>query len=84
MITPGVHGETTVKMMEQISRDLGNYIDRKLLEKDREQMIAAIEQTGEDVIITDVEGTIEYVNPVFEQHNRLFQQRSHRADPTHS
>ncbi|MBD3226031.1 MAG: PAS domain S-box protein [Caldithrix sp.] len=36
-------------------------------EAERERMFAAIEQAGESIIITDKEGTIEYVNPAFER-----------------
>jgi PAS domain S-box-containing protein len=34
---------------------------------ERERLLSAIEQTGEMIIITDSEGTIQYVNPAFEQ-----------------
>ncbi len=41
--------------------------DRKVAEAERVRLMAAIEQSAETVVITDVDGTIEYVNPVFEQ-----------------
>ncbi|HER63500.1 MAG TPA: PAS domain-containing sensor histidine kinase [Desulfobacteraceae bacterium] len=34
---------------------------------ERERLLSAIEQTGEMIVITDSEGTIQYVNPAFEQ-----------------
>lgn len=37
------------------------------IEKEREQLVAAIEQTGEMIVITDPEGIISYVNPSFEK-----------------
>ena len=40
--------------------------ERKLAEAKHEQLIAAIEQAGEIVLITDTGGSIEYVNPAFE------------------
>jgi len=40
---------------------------RKLAEADRDRLTTAIEQAGEAIIITDIEGTIEYVNPAFER-----------------
>ena len=40
--------------------------ERQQAETERERLMAAIEQAGEIVIITDPEGTIQYVNPAFE------------------
>ena len=40
--------------------------DRKQAEAERELLMAAIEQTGEVVVITDPDGIIQYVNPAFE------------------
>jgi two-component system, cell cycle sensor histidine kinase and response regulator CckA len=39
---------------------------RRKAESEREKLLSAIEQAGEVVVITDTEGTIEYVNPAFE------------------
>jgi PAS domain S-box-containing protein len=39
---------------------------RKRAEAERERLMAAIEQTGEMVIVTDPKGSIQYVNPAFE------------------
>lgn len=41
--------------------------EQKRLESDQENLIAAIEQIGEAIIITGPEGDIEYVNPGFEK-----------------
>ncbi len=40
--------------------------ERRLAEEERERLTVAIEQTGETVVVTDAEGTIQYVNPMFE------------------
>ncbi len=40
---------------------------RKQAEEDRLRLAAAIEQSGEMVVMTDREGIIQYVNPAFEQ-----------------
>lgn len=40
--------------------------ERRLAELERERLMAAIEQTGDIVMITDPEGTIQYLNPAFE------------------
>jgi PAS domain S-box-containing protein len=37
----------------------------KKAEADRERLLAAIEQAGEIVMITDIQGTVRYVNPAF-------------------
>ena len=40
--------------------------ERKQAEEEREQLMAAIEQVAETIVITDAEGTILYANPYFE------------------
>ena len=40
---------------------------RQAAEAERERLITAIEQATEDIIITDIEGAIVYVNPAFEK-----------------
>lgn len=40
--------------------------ERKLAEAERERLTVAIEQAGETVVVTDAQGTIQYVNPMFE------------------
>jgi PAS domain S-box-containing protein len=44
-----------------------NVTERKCAEAERERLTAAIEQAGEAVVISDAEGTIQYVNPTFER-----------------
>ncbi len=46
---------------------LSDITKRKQAEAERELLITAIEQTEECIVITDTRGTIQYVNPVFEQ-----------------
>ena len=41
--------------------------ERKCMEGERARLAAAIEQAAEHVVITDIEGIIEYVNPAFEK-----------------
>lgn len=41
--------------------------ERKEAEKERERLAAAMDQTGEAVVITDSAGAIQYVNPAFER-----------------
>jgi PAS domain S-box-containing protein len=40
---------------------------RKRAEAERERLLAAIDQSGEIVVITDTQGSIQYVNPAFER-----------------
>jgi two-component system cell cycle sensor histidine kinase/response regulator CckA len=40
--------------------------DRKLAQSELTRLAAAVEQTGDSVLITDTDGNIEYVNPTFE------------------
>lgn len=41
--------------------------ERKLMDTERERLLMAIEQAGETMVITDVAGVVEYVNPAFER-----------------
>ncbi len=47
-----------------ITRDIS---ERKRAEAERERLLLAIEQANESIAITDVSGTIQYVNPAFEK-----------------
>lgn len=40
--------------------------DRRILEKERLQLLKAIEQAGDGIIVTDLEGTIQYINSASE------------------
>ncbi|MBX7259107.1 MAG: PAS domain S-box protein [Candidatus Hydrogenedentes bacterium] len=44
---------------------LQDITDRKRTEAERERFMSAIEQAAEAIVITDSDGTIEYVNPAF-------------------
>ena len=52
--------ETYLSIGEDIS-------ERKEAEEMQRRLLTAIEQAGETFVITDAEGTIQYVNPAFEQ-----------------
>ncbi len=41
--------------------------DRAIIEKEKERLMAAINQTDEEVVITNPDAVIEYVNPAFEK-----------------
>jgi len=46
---------------------LNDISERKRNEADRERLLAAVEQAGDSIVITDVAGSIQYVNPAFER-----------------
>lgn len=41
--------------------------ERKTMELERERLVAAVEQSGEMIVITNPDGIIQYVNPAFEK-----------------
>ena len=51
-------------LFEQTQQEL---VRRRQAEEDRTLLATVIEQAAEIVVITDIEGTIQYVNPAFEQ-----------------
>ena len=59
---PHVVGGKTVTLMGTLQ----DITARKQAEVERNRLLLAIEQAAEVVVITDSEGTIEYVNPMFE------------------
>ncbi len=56
--------QNRVVALVEFGRDITG---RKRAEYERERLLAAIEQTAEIIVITDPEGTIQYVNPAFEK-----------------
>ena len=55
------------QLLETLAERLGGVTERLQSEADHERLMLAIGQAGEAVVITDTEGTIEYVNPAFEK-----------------
>ena len=58
---PHIENGRTVRL----SGNIMDITERKLAEAERERLIAAIEQAGEIVMVTDPAGVIQYVNPAF-------------------
>ena len=54
-----------VDQMNVIYCTIRDITERKQAEAERERLLSAIEQAGEMVVITDPQGTIQYVNPSF-------------------
>jgi len=65
-----VHGRAELGPDGRAARLFGSLLDvteRRRVERERRHLMAAIEQAAAAIIITDAEGTIEYVNPAFEE-----------------
>jgi PAS domain S-box-containing protein len=60
---PMLDGRGTVRGGVVVFRDI---TDRKKVEERLQRLSSAVEQTADSVLITDRQGTIEYVNPAFE------------------
>jgi len=62
------HSETfwTAQIAAHRERIRGS-ADRRRAESERASLVAAIEQSAEQIVITDVDGTIRYCNPAFER-----------------
>ncbi len=63
-VSPLVDGEGTLVGFQGRTVDITK---RKRLEEERERFVAAIDQAAETIVITDIEGLIQYVNPAFER-----------------
>ena len=48
-------------------RSVRDISERVRAEAERIRLVSAVEQSGDSIVITDVAGTIEYVNPAFER-----------------
>ncbi len=62
-MAPVFNADGTMTGLVNILRDV---TDERALSGERQRLVAAVEQTSDSVIITDLAGTIEYVNPAFE------------------
>jgi PAS domain S-box-containing protein len=71
---PRAFSQRTVDLLERAAASLSHALTlivererREAAERNREHLVAAIEQADEAVVITDAAGDIEFVNPAFEQ-----------------
>lgn len=53
--------------LTEIQGALIDLTERRRLELEMRRLVAAVEQVAESVVITDTEGTIQYVNPAFSE-----------------
>ena len=56
-----------INFLVAISNILSMALDRKAAEDKVTQLAAVVEQSGDSIVITDITGNIQYVNPGFEQ-----------------
>ncbi|MCD4691214.1 PAS domain S-box protein, partial [bacterium] len=59
---PILDDDGNVRLVAVFARDI---TDRKCADEERERLMSAIEQAAETIVITDSDGTIQYVNPAF-------------------
>jgi PAS domain S-box-containing protein len=76
--------DTDIYMVDKTSLiqcNIRDITERKKAEADRNQMLAAIMQAGESIVITTLDGTIQYVNPAFEHMTGYSKQESVGRNP---
>jgi len=71
---PDAFGHEEVALFEELAGDLSYGIEAlrtraagSAAERERRQLATVVEQSPESIVITDTDGTIEYVNPAFER-----------------
>jgi len=62
---PEAYGEREKHMLEYVSAQVAKAIERKRWEEQLKKLSSAIEYSPTSIIITDVNGNIDYVNPAF-------------------
>jgi PAS domain S-box-containing protein len=62
---PDIYDQTSVEIMELVANELSMFIDRQRSEEKANKLSRAVEQSSVSIVITNREGTIEYVNPFF-------------------
>jgi PAS domain S-box-containing protein len=61
----GTYTARSVEILEMIANQLSTYIERKKAEENALKLSKAVIQSPVSIMMTDIEGTIEYVNPKF-------------------
>lgn len=64
---PKRYDRETCELLEIVANQLSIFIERKIIEENTLKLSKAIEQSPSSIIITDIDGNIEYVNPKFTQ-----------------
>ncbi len=56
-----------IKILRTASQIITKAVEGKRTEEERERLMSAIEQAAETIVVTDREGTIQYINPAFDR-----------------
>ncbi|MEP0860337.1 MAG: PAS domain S-box protein [Ignavibacterium sp.] len=64
---PKRYDKATLELLETVANQLSIFIERKRAEETTFKLSKAIEQSPSSIVITDIDGNIEYVNPKFTQ-----------------
>lgn len=62
---PRRYDRATLELLEVVANQISVFIERKRIEETTLKLSKAIEQSPSSIIITDIKGNIEYVNPKF-------------------
>jgi len=62
---PNAYDKTSLEILEIIAKQLSIYIEQKRSEESNIILTRAIEQSPVSIVITDIDGNIQYVNPKF-------------------
>ncbi|NUN10526.1 MAG: PAS domain S-box protein [Ignavibacteriaceae bacterium] len=62
---PAAYDQTSIDILEVVAHELSIHFEKIEAEEEALRLLKAIEQSPISVVITDVKGTIEYVNPHF-------------------
>ncbi len=62
---PEAFNENSLRILEITANELSTFIQRKKAEEETRKLSKAIEQNPVAIVITDINGTVEYINPKF-------------------
>lgn len=65
--SPGGYDEKDIEVVEKIARYYALGLLRKRYEETQSQLVSAIDQAAEAVVVIDTGGIVQYVNPAFEK-----------------
>ncbi len=80
----GQNRDTDIYMADKASLiqcNIRDITERKQADADRNRLHAAIKQAGESIVITTINGTIQYINPAFEHMTGYSEQESVGRNP---
>ncbi len=66
-VSPNIIDSSTVQRLSNIIEHFAGILKRKLVEEEEARLFTAMEQLNETVVITNIQGEIEYANQAFEK-----------------